>query len=276
MPAPSLIQTKSLGLIGVGAMGSAMARGFIAAGIPAEHIWAHDPHHERLHGLAEELGIHDAKSNADLADRCQLVILAVKPLSMRSVLEEISGVLGGVELLISIAAGVRIAAIAEGVGGPVPIVRAMPNNAARVLEGACALCGSPGIDPHLLEIAKEVFRCCGTAVEVEEAWMDAVTALSGSGPAYVYLMIEALVDGGVKAGLPRKIAQELTAQTVLGAAKMVQETKEHPAELKDLVATPGGTTITALALLEQAGFRAALIEAVSAAAKRSKELGEIS
>ncbi len=275
MPAKALLE-KQIGIVGVGAMGSALARGLVSGGVPPSHIWVSDPHAERLDALASELGLNACHSNEELAKQSQIILLAVKPYTMKAAVEEIRDGLGGVELLISIAAGVRIASIGKLLHKPVPIVRAMPNNCARVLESACAFCGSHGMSAELLEHAKEVFTCCGTAVEVEEEWMDAVTALSGSGPAYVYLMIEALVDGGVKAGLPRKVAQALTAQTVLGAAKMVQETNLHPAELKDLVATPGGTTITALALLEQEGLRAALIEAVGAAAKRSKELGEVS
>jgi pyrroline-5-carboxylate reductase len=268
------LHEKRIGIIGVGAMGSALARGLAASGVPADHILVSDPHHDRLRGLADELGFAECSSNIELATKSDVVLLAVKPYMVKSVMDEIAPSLEKTDLLISIAAGVRIVSIRESLKWAMPVVRAMPNNAARVLQSACAICSSPGVDPELFDLAKAIFACCGTAVEVEEEWMDAVTALSGSGPAYVYLMIEALVDGGVKAGLPRHIAHALTAQTVLGAAKMVQETNLHPAELKDLVATPGGTTITALALLEQQGVRAALIEAVGAAARRSKELGE--
>ena len=157
----------------------------------------------------------------------------------------------------------------------VPVVRAMPNSAAQVNEGACALsAGSHATRDHL-RVATAVFTSVGTAVEVPEHLLDAVTALSGSGPAYVYLMIEALVDGGVKVGLPREVAHQLAVQTVLGAARMVLETGKHPAQLKDIVATPGGTTISALAALEQAGVRAALIDAVEKACNRAKELGSM-
>jgi pyrroline-5-carboxylate reductase len=270
-----LIKDKKIGIIGAGAMGGALCRGLIAAGAaPAGSILVSDPHAEHLNALGESLGVKTTDSNARVAKFCDIVVLAVKPQTIHAVLAEIGATLQPAQLLISIAAGVRLATIENTLTSPVPVVRAMPNTAAQVKAGACAYCRGTHADEQHLAWASEIFHSVGTAVEVEERMMDAVTALSGSGPAYVYLMIEALVDGGVKAGLPRDLAHQLAAQTVLGAARMVIETGRHPAQLKDMVATPSGTTITALAALEHAGVRAALIDAVERAALRSAELGQ--
>lgn len=270
-----LLKDKRIGIIGAGAMGGALCRGLIGAGTTsANSILAADPHAGHLERLASTLGIKTTDSNARVARFTDIVILAVKPQTVHTVLSEIGEIMQPAQLLLSIAAGVRIATLENGLTNPVPVVRAMPNTPAQVNAGACAFCPGTHADAQHLAWVGEIFRSVGTAVQVEERMMDAVTALSGSGPAYVYLMIEALVDGGVKAGLPRELAHQLATQTVLGAAKMVMETGRHPAELKDMVATPSGTTITALAALEQAGLRAALIDAVERAAIRSAELGQ--
>jgi pyrroline-5-carboxylate reductase len=265
---------KRIAVIGAGAMGGALCRGLVESGAALpEDVTASDPHADHLQDLASRLHIRTTPSNAQAADGADILILAVKPFTMQAVLEEIAECVAPDTLVISIAAGIRTEMLEAALPARVPVIRAMPNTAAQVREGACAFCRGRSADDIHAKQAAAVFHSFGIAVQVEERMMDAVTAVSGSGPAYVYLMIEAMVDGGVKAGLPRDLAHQLACQTVLGAARMVMETGMHPAQLKDMVATPSGTTITALAALEQSGFRAALIDAVERAAIRSRELG---
>jgi pyrroline-5-carboxylate reductase len=273
-----LLRDKRIGIIGAGAMGGALCRGLIhAEAAPANRILVSDPHSEHVQNLQRNLGVRVAESNSQVAKYTDVIVLAVKPYNVVPVLDEVRESLhrdGGkpMPLLVSIAAGVPTAKIEAHVPDGIPVVRAMPNTPAQVGQGACAYCrGTHTDDAHMAQ-AGEIFKSVGSAIEVPESLMDAVTALSGSGPAYVYLMIEALVDGGVKVGLPREVAHELAAQTVLGAAQMVIETGMHPAQLRDMVTTPAGTTIVALAALEQSGLRAALIDAVERAAARSREL----
>jgi pyrroline-5-carboxylate reductase len=265
---------QHIGIIGFGAMGSALARGLRLAEVArAEDILCADPHHHHLATSAEELGLRLTPHNVEAAEFADILVLAVKPMNVEPVLAEIGPTLRPEQMLLSVAAGVRIAEIEAHIPARVPVVRAMPNCAASVNAGACAVCaGTHATDEHL-RTATAIFSAVGTAIPVEERMMDAVTALSGSGPAYVFLMVEALIDGGVKVGLPRDIAHQLAAQTVLGAARMILETGRHPAELKDMVATPSGTTISALASLEQSGFRSALMTAAERAAHRATELG---
>lgn len=276
--AASALHDKRIGVIGAGAMGGALCRGLVSASAaPASRILVSDPHTAHVEQLRRTLGIRVATSNSQVARFSDIIVLAVKPHMVKTVLDEIGDAVArdgsrSAPLLISIAAGVRVETVEAHLKAPIPVVRAMPNTPAQVGCGACAYCrGSHADDEHTAQAA-EIFRSVGTAVEVPESMLDGVTALSGSGPAYVYLMIEALVDGGVKVGLPREIASELAAQTVLGAAKMVIETGMHPAQLRDMVTTPAGTTIAALAALEHSGLRAALIDAVECAAARSREL----
>lgn len=256
-------------------MGGALARGLVQAGaVTPDRLLCADPMHHRLVDAAKEADIRLTHSNADAAAFGDIVVLAVKPHNVGPVLEEIGSDLLPEQLVLSIAAGVRTADIEAALPDGVPVVRAMPNSCAQVNAGACAIAaGKHATEEHLLT-ASAVFSAVGTVLTVPESMMDAVTALSGSGPAYVYLMIEALVDGGVKVGLPRDVAHRLAVQTVLGAATMARDTGRHPAELKDMVATPSGTTISALASLEQSGFRSAVMTAVEKAADRSRELGE--
>ncbi len=276
--AASLLGGKRIGIIGAGAMGSAMCRGLIhASAADPKRIVVSDVHADHVQDLHTELGIKVADNNAQIAKYTDIILLAVKPYNVAPVLDEIADALkrdGGkpLPLLICIAAGVPLAKIESHLKDNIPVIRAMPNTPAQVGSGACAYCaGTHADDTHRMQAA-EIFRSVGNAVEVPESLMNAVTALSGSGPAYVYLMIEALVDGGVKVGLPRDIASQLAAQTVLGAAKMVIETGLHPAQLRDMVTTPAGTTIEALASLEHSGVRAALIDAVERATQRGREL----
>lgn len=262
-----------IGIIGGGAMGGALATGLVKSGaIPQTDLVVSDVSTERLRRLEETLGIHTFQENRPLANEADIVILAVKPDVVAPVMEEIGRILRPEQTVISIAAGVPISIIERHIPQPVPVVRVMPNTPCLIGEGASAYAlGSHAGSRDAVRV-EAVFTSVGRTVAVKESLLDAVTGLSGSGPAYVYMMVEALADGAVKVGLPRDAALLLSAQTVLGAAKMVLTTGEHPAELKDRVATPGGTTAAGLFVLEQRGLRAALIEAVSAATERSQEL----
>jgi pyrroline-5-carboxylate reductase len=274
----SMLRDKRIGIIGAGAMGSALCRGLIHAGAaPANRIIVSDLHPAHVQTLQQSLGVKVAQDNNQVAKYTDIIVLAVKPYTVPDVLAEIAESLKRDEgkpqpLLLSIAAGVRIETLESLLKAPIPVVRAMPNTPAQVGLGACAYCRGTHADDDHTRQAAAIFQSVGIALEVPESMMDAVTALSGSGPAYVYLMIEALVDGGVKVGLPRDVAHQLAAQTVLGAAQMVLETKLHPAQLRDMVTTPAGTTIAAIAALEHSGVRAALIDAVERATERAREL----
>jgi pyrroline-5-carboxylate reductase len=270
-----MLGDKTLAILGSGMMGGALARGLVRAGaMSSSSIRLYDTHQAKAQQVAKDIGSEAtvAASALDAVAGADLVLLAVKPTVVPQVLSEIAPALTARHLVISIAAGVRLAKIEALLPSNIPVVRTMPNTPCLVGAGATALCrGSHAGDEHL-RLARSLFASVGISVEVEERLMDAVTGLSGSGPAYVYLMIEALADGGVNAGLTRDTARLLAAQTVLGAAEMVIRSDEHPAQLKDNVTTPGGTTIRALAVLERAGFRTALMDAIEAAAERSREL----
>jgi pyrroline-5-carboxylate reductase len=210
----------------------------------------------------------------DVLKSCKVLVLAVKPQMIPALLTEIHPVLLPNQLFISIAAGITLAQLAEGLGEPTRIVRVMPNTPALVGMSATAFSVNARTTVEDVALVTKLFQAIGIAFPVAEKLLDAVTGLSGSGPAYVYVMIEALADGGVRAGLPRDVAQQLAAQTVLGSAQMVLTTGRHPGALKDAVASPGGTTIAGLHALEQAGFRGAVMDAVLAAAQRAEELGK--
>ena len=214
------------------------------------------------------------KGNVEAAREADIVILSVKPQVIERVLVEITSVVDDRKLVISIAAGIVISRIEKALKDGAHVVRVMPNTPALVLAGAAAIAGGKNATSNDLALAQSIFNSVGRAVIVEEKLMDAVTGLSGSGPAYVFMIIDALSDAGVKAGLPRQLALELAAQTVYGAAKMVLETKEHPGKLRDMVTSPGGTTIEGLHALEKGKLRATLINAVEAATARSRELGK--
>ena len=265
---------KTLAVLGTGMMGGALARGLARAGaMSASGIRLYDTHRQRAQLVSDDLGGAEVAASAGQAiDGADIVLLAVKPTILPTLLTTIAPALSHGQLIVSIAAGIRIATIEDMLSPGMPVVRTMPNTPCLVGEGATALCRGSYADDSHIALARSLFAAVGQSVEVEERLMDAVTGLSGSGPAYVYLMIEALADGGVKAGLTRETARLLAAQTVRGAAEMVLTSDQHPAQLKDNVTTPGGTTIAALAVLERAGFRTALMDAIEAAAARSKEL----
>jgi pyrroline-5-carboxylate reductase len=261
--------------LGAGNMASALLRGAIEhSGLPAERFAATDVSAAALAKLVDGLGIRSFADNAEAARWAEVIVLAVKPQVLPSVLAQISAQLKPETLVISIVAGVPIARLSAGLAGHRRIVRAMPNTPALVGAGATALAADASVSAENLETALGLFRGTGIVVQVDEKLIDGVTGLSGSGPAYGFVAIEALSDAGVREGLPRDVATRLAAQTLLGAAKMVLETGLHPAALKDMVTSPAGTTIAGLAALEKAGLRAALLAAVEAATKRAKELGQ--
>lgn len=264
------------GFIGSGKMATAMIKGMIRAGLaPAGSICASDPLPAARTALQADTGIAVVDNNLEVVRASDVVVLAVKPQSMREVLRELRPVVTGEHLVVSVAAGVTIASIDEGLDETGRLVRVMPNTPALVGEGASAYAMGPRTRPEDEAIVKGCLESIGRAVRVAESLLDAVTGLSGSGPAFVYLMIEALSDGGVRVGLPRDVATLLATQTVLGAAMMVRDTGLHPGVLKDQVASPGGTTIAGLHELERGGVRGALIDAVAAAANRSAELAAL-
>src|SRR5512133_1008629 len=266
---------KKIAFLGSGNMAEALVKGLLAAGAAgAAEMRCAGPREEPRRELQQRYGVRTVASNREAAAAAELVLLSVKPQVIDTVLDEISPELTAAKLVVSIAAGVPISAIAKRLPAGARIIRTMPNTPALAGAGAAALAAGPHATPADLALAKQIFEAVGTAVVLPEALLDAVTGLSGSGPAFVYLFIEALADGGVKAGLPRAEALQLAAQTVLGSAKMVLETGEHPGRLKDQVTSPGGTTIAGVHALERAGFRGAVMDAVEAAARRSRELGE--
>ena len=264
------------GFIGSGAMATALIKGMLRAGIaPVDAIRSSDPLPAARARLAGETGVTVHDSNLPVVELSDVVVLAVKPQSMRQVLENVRPVVTPDHLIVSIAAGIAIASITEGLKPGARVVRVMPNTPALIGEGASAYSLGPSARPEDERVVRAFLDSVGRTVGVAEPLLDAVTGLSGSGPAFVYLIIEALSDGGVRAGLPRDVATLLAAQTVLGAARMVRDTGEHPGVLKDKVASPGGTTIAGLHALEQGGVRGALIDAVHAAARRSAELAAL-
>jgi pyrroline-5-carboxylate reductase len=265
---------KRLVFIGGGTMAEALLRGLLAAQqLAPEEVIATDVREDRLAYLRHTYGIGTSGSNAEAAALAETVLLAIKPQVMPRALDDLRKAVTEQQLIISIAAGISTATIAEAFLRPVRIIRVMPNTPALVLEGVSALARGTHATQQDLETTRRLFDAVGKVVIVDEPLMDAVTGLSGSGPAFVFLMIEALSDAGVKMGLSRDVATALAAQTVRGAARMVLETGKHPGELKDMVTSPGGTTIAGLHALEQGAVRAALINAVEAATRRSQELG---
>ena len=266
---------KKIAFLGGGNMAEALVKGILAAGAAkAGQVFMTDISADRLEYLKKTYGIITQKSNKDAASQAEVILLCVKPQVIDQVLEEIATAVDSSKLVISIAAGITLARIEKTLTANPRVVRVMPNTPALVQAGATALAAGKTATPADVAIARQIFGAVGRAVVVEEKLMDAVTGLSGSGPAYVFMIIDALSDAGVKAGLPRQLALELAAQTVYGSAKMVLETGEHPGKLRDMVTSPGGTTIEGLHALEKGKLRATLMNAVEAATARSKELGK--
>lgn len=256
-------------------MGEALIRGLIDSGtLQSENITVAEPDGDRRVYLSRTYSLRVTEDSARLAADSSVIIFAVKPQIMGKVLEQYKQHVTDRHLVISIAAGVPIRSIEAVLGEKSRVVRVMPNTPALVLEGASALSPNSRVSEADMDQALTLFSAVGTCVQVNESLIDAVTGLSGSGPGYVFTFIEAMIDGGVLAGLPRPVAEKLVVQTVYGSAKMAMETGEAPAVLKGRVTSPGGTTITGLHVLEDAGFRGAIMSAVEAAAERSRELGE--
>ncbi|MBW2142221.1 MAG: pyrroline-5-carboxylate reductase [Deltaproteobacteria bacterium] len=266
---------RKFGLIGGGNMGEALIKGLIQSGIalPAEIIVS-EPLDERRDYLRNEYQIAVESDNKALVIEAPVIILAVKPQVMEKVLNDIQARVEPNHLIITIAAGVKVETIQSVLPSDTPVIRAMPNTPALALSGATAIAPGSHAGKEHLEVARTLFEAVGIVVEVEEKNMDAVTALSGSGPAYVFVFMEALTDAGVLEGLPRDQAFLLACQTILGSAKLAKEAGVSPAQLKDKVTSPAGTTITGLMVLEKGGLRGLIMEAVQAASKRSAELGE--
>ena len=266
---------SKIAFLGGGNMAEALIKGMLAAGVAkADQILVSDVSNERLEMLHKTYGIVIERSNKDAAEQAGIILLCVKPQIIDVVLTKIEPVADHGKLVISIAAGVTIARIEKMLTHKPRVIRVMPNTPALVLSGAAGLAAGSTSTVSDMMAAQQIFGAVGRAVVVEEKLMDAVTGLSGSGPAYVFTIIEALADAGVKAGIPRELALELSAQTVYGAAKMVLETHEHPGRLREKVTSPGGTTVEGLHMLEKGKLRETLMNAVEAATARSKELGK--
>ncbi|TYO99044.1 pyrroline-5-carboxylate reductase [Geothermobacter ehrlichii] len=268
-----MVNGEKIGFIGGGNMAEAFINGLLNAGARTENIRFFEPNHDRRQHIAETYGVQAADDNRELVEWAGAVVLAIKPQIVKEVLRPLHGIFTRDKLLISILAGVSTRTIEGLLGGEPRVVRAMPNTPALVDAAASAICRGSYVEEGDMEHAAGLFRSVGTVHEVAEDQMDAVTGLSGSGPAYVFTVIEALAAAGVQQGLRLDVAHELALQTVYGAAKLVKETGEHPALLREKVCSPGGTTIAAIRTLEERGLRASLMEAVAVATRRSEELG---
>jgi len=271
-----MLKEKKIGIIGTGNMGEALIDGLLhsRSSVP-ENIICSDVKKEKLKTVREKYGITSKTNNPDVVKASDIIIYAIKPQIMTKILKETADFLDLSKIIISIAAGVPLSAIESCLNKELRLVRVMPNIAAFVREGASAIAPGRHTSEGDLKIAKAVFDSVGKSVIIEESLMDAITGLSGSGPAYIFLIVDALADAGVKMGIARDDALFLSSQTVLGAAKLLMDTKEHPGKLKDKVTSPGGTAIVGLHTLEEGGLRTTLINAVEAATNRAKELGEM-
>jgi pyrroline-5-carboxylate reductase len=269
-----MLNDRELALIGGGNMGEAILKGLLAAQlITPQRVTVTDVIEARVAYLRDTYAVRALTDNAKAVSQADLIILAVKPQDVVQTIQGIAPAMHDQQVVISIAAGVPTAKIEAAFAKPMRVVRVMPNTPALVLAGAAGLCAGSRATPEDVEVARVLFAALGRTAVVPEYLMDAVTGLSGSGPAYIFVLIEALADGGVKMGLTRDAALTLAAQTVYGSAKLLLETGLHPGELKDRVASPAGTTIAGLHALEEGAFRSTVIDAVERATLRSRELG---
>jgi pyrroline-5-carboxylate reductase len=268
----------NIGFIGGGRMGEALIQGILQSGIiTADRIYVAEPDTNRRQHLADtyHVKVYDSDNNSMVCNECKTIILAVKPQIMAAVLQSLRKNIDASHLLISIAAGIQLSGMATILNDSgCRLLRVMPNTPALVLEAASALSAGPRATPEDMDIAVTIFNSIGKTVVLDEKYLDAVTGLSGSGPAYVFTFLEALIDAGLKVGLNRSDAETLVMQTVLGSVKLAMNSNEHPAQLRAMVTSPGGTTIAGLHELEAAGFNGIIMDAVEAATERSKELGK--
>jgi len=272
-----MLTNKKISILGTGNMGQALVSGLVGSGSSKpKNIICTDVREAKLKAVEKQYGVRTTTSNLEAVSQAEIIIYAVKPQIMASVLNETAKKLDMSKLIISIAAGVPMEAIESCLNKELRLIRVMPNIAAAVKEAATAVAAGKHATQEDIQLAMTIFDSIGKSVFIQENYlMDAITGLSGSGPAYIFLIVEAMADAGVKVGLSRQEALFLSAQTVLGAAKMLIETQEHPGQLRDRVTSPGGTAIAGLATLEEGGLRTTLIHAVEVATNRSRELGEM-
>lgn len=261
-----------IGFIGTGNMGGAILKGLLKHD-DLYKLYAYEINAELADELGRQYPVSFLKSISELAEVCQVIIAAVKPVHMDDVMEQCKSYINSTKLFITIAAGLPIKYYKNHLGNDMKIVRTMPNTPALVGEGMTIVSFGENIDKSEIDLVNDIFSCVGKVEQIPETMMNEVIALTGSSPAYVFMMIEAMADAAVRAGIPRKTSYMLAAQAVMGSAKMVLELGKHPAELKDIVCSPSGTTIEAVAVLEQKGFRNAIIEAMDECTKRAKEIG---
>lgn len=270
-----MLKDKKIAVLGAGKLGETLIKGLLEAGvIHTSNVRITAGHQQRLDQWRERFNIEGLLSNKAAAADADVIILAVKPQTVPIVMSEIGGELKPSQILISVAASVSTAFIEKHLAAPVPVIRAMPNTPCLLKKGMTGIAAGRNASREHLEVAKFIFDAVGRTIVADEKHMDAITGLSASGPAFIYIVIESLAEAGVKVGLPRDIATELAAQTVVGSGSMVLETAEHPAKLKDMVTTPAGCTIDGILELEEGGLRVTLIKAVVKATQRAKELLE--
>jgi len=270
-----MLKDKKIAVLGAGKLGESLIKGLLDAGvINIANVRITAKHQQRLDQMCERFNVAGLLSNKVVSEAADIIILAVKPQTVPVVLSEIGDALRPDQLLISVAASVSTAFIEKHIASPVPVIRAMPNTPCVLKKGMTGIAAGSNATSEHLELAKFIFDSVGRTVVADEKHMDAITGLSASGPAFIYIVIESLAEAGVKVGLPRDIATQLAAQTVVGAGSMVIETGEHPAKLKDMVTTPAGCTIDGILELEEGGLRVTLIKAVVKATQRAKELLE--
>jgi pyrroline-5-carboxylate reductase len=270
---PAQLPDIRVAILGAGKMGSILLQAFLKENLfAADQIHATVTHAEKAVALSTQCGVDVSTDNVEAVKQADLILIGVKPFQVPDLMAQIKPVLTADKTIVSFAASVKTSFIEENSGHDIAVIRAMPNTPAALGAGATALCKGRFVTPRQMELAQRIFETVGRTVLVDEKHMDAVTGLSGSGPAYVYIIIEALAEAGVKVGLPRDVATQLAAQTAFGAAKMVLETGYHPALLKDAVTTPAGCTIDGILELEEGGLRVTLIKAVMRATERAKQL----
>lgn len=266
---------QTVGFLGAGNMTTALIGGMLSAGVaePQQLHVANRSNRERLLRLADQFGVRAAESKADLVRKCDLLVLACKPKDVPGLLAELTGHVRPTHVLLTLAAGVTMASLQEHLPAGVQMLRAMPNTSCLVRESATALAAAPGAGADAIRSCRLILEAVGKVVEVPEELLDAVTGLSGSGPAYVYLMVEALIEAGTRVGLSRAVAHDLVLQTLTGAAKMLRETGTDPGVLREQVTSPGGTTMAGLQVLAERGFDQAVVQAVARATQRAREMG---